>query len=747
MIGLDIFHNCLAQSNARGYKLDAKQKEAVDYSMNPLWLIAGPGSGKSEVLVTRTLKLLCVDGVKPGSIFLTTFTTKAARNLEDRLATYLIALQNAKPNLKDIDLAGIRIGTLHSLCNDILQEYRAPNYQNVRLLNQIEQDLFAYRYAEISEEKDVAFWQHFDYVVRDWRNTKYTPNKWKRAKAAVTLFNHIAEDYVDLAKMTAAGGYWASLSKYYQQYAEALDKNYRCDFAHLQTRFLEFLGTTTGQQFLEGDNQNPPLQYVLVDEYQDTNPIQERIYLALAGQKPHNITVVGDDDQALYRFRGGTVTCMVNFDRACKSVFNRSPYQIQLDNNYRSHPDIVDFFNDYITSFPEMTASGVRAPGKNPVISASSISGNYPAVSWIQTKKVGDLASSVAQFINNHLMGDQVISDLSQCVLLLRSAKDSANNAGKYITAFQQLGIPVYNPRSKSFMESEEVQCLLASLVQIIDFNYNFQSKADPRGKPLWWVETVQQWLDTLESVKNNSNIPTASLSDYLNRSNAKLPQLCAEKAGDFLKLNLLEIIYRILSCEPFTIWQNDRERNLRLSKVTRLFEGYNSLNLDVLIANAAGTEIDDNFLNRFYYMFASYLIETGIDDDEDEEVIVPQGSLPIMTIHQSKGLEFPFVFVVMKLGQEGRIGAAQMLEQTLASFRQDLYPRTTRKPQDLAIEDDIRLLYVAYSRAQYGLVLIGTKDQIKGKKIKGTKNYEGHISVPNRNYEEFQRDISAITI
>ncbi|MHC5731702.1 MAG: UvrD-helicase domain-containing protein, partial [Nostoc sp.] len=98
--------------------------------------------------------------------------------------------------------------------------------------------------------------------------------------------------------------------------------------------------------------------YVLVDEYQDTNPIQEQIYLALANQSPHNITVVGDDDQALYRFRGGNVTCMVNFDQACMAKFNQSPHQIQLDNNYRSHPEIVNFFNHYITSFPEMTAPG-----------------------------------------------------------------------------------------------------------------------------------------------------------------------------------------------------------------------------------------------------------------------------------------------------------------------------------------------------------------------------------------------------
>lgn len=737
MIDLTTFHECLAQPTARGYDLDDKQKQAVEYDGSPLWLLAGPGSGKSEVLVTRTLKLLCVDGVKPRSILLTTFTTKAARNLEDRLATYLTALQTTDPSLQDVDLADIRIGTLHSLCNDILQEYRYPGYQNVRLLDQVEQDLFTYRYGEISDYQDLAFWTQFEYAVRDWRNTNYSPNKWKRTKAAVTLFNHIVEDCVDIQQMSNAGGHWATLAELYQQYTQALQDNYRCDFAHLQARFLDFLNSQASQQFLEGDGQNqPPLLYVLVDEYQDTNLIQERIYLALAHQTPHNITVVGDDDQALYRFRGGNVTCMVNFDKACIAEFCQSPKQIQLDKNYRSHPDIVEFFNQYITSFPEMTAPGVRAPGKNPVTPASSIMGAYPAVSWIQTRRVGDLANAVAQFITNHLIADGIVSDLSQCVLLMRSTKDSPRNAGPFIAAFQELGIPIYNPRSKSFMESEEVQCLLAALVQVIDPNHRFQSKTDPQGRPLGWVETVQGWLNTLEQARNNPNISTNSLDDYLNSSNVALPQICADRAGSFLNLNLLEIIYRILSREPFQTWKQDPVINLRLSKLTRLFEGYNSFKLDALRANATGTDLDDNFLNRFYNMFASYLIEAGIDDDEDEEVIVPQGSLPIMTIHQSKGLEFPFVFLVTRLGQEGRVGAAQMLEQTLDPFRQTLYPTTARQPTELAVEDDIRLLYVAYSRAQYGLILVGTRQQI-----------ENHVAVPGRDAETFRRHTVALTI
>jgi DNA helicase II / ATP-dependent DNA helicase PcrA len=736
MIDLPTFHSCLAQPSARGYDLDDKQKQAVEHGDGPLWLLAGPGSGKSEVLVTRTLKLLCVDGVKPRSILLTTFTTKAARNLEDRLATYLTALQTTDPSLQDVDLANIRIGTLHSLCNDILQEYRYPGYQNFRLLDGVEQDLFTYRYSKIADHQDLAFWKHFEYVVSDWRNKDYPPNKWKRTKAAITLFNHIVEDDVDIQKMIDVGKYWETLASLYQQYTQALKENYRCDFSHLQACFLKFITSPTGQNFLQGDSQNPPLLYVLVDEYQDTNPIQECIYLALAHQTPHNITVVGDDDQALYRFRGGNVACMVNFDKACLASFCQSPHQIQLDKNYRSHPDIVEFFNQYITSFPEMTAIGVRAPGKNSVNPASSIAGEYPAVSWIQTKKVGELANAVAQFIKNHLMGDRIVSDLSQCVLLMRSTKDSPRNAAPFIAAFQQLGIPIYNPRSKSFMESEEVQCLLAALVQVIDPKHHFQSKNDPQGRPLGWVASVQKWLNTLEQVIKNPGLSTNALDDYLTCSHKGLLELCKNNVNGFLNINLLEIIYRILSREPFQTWKKDPVRNLRLSKITRLFEGYNSFNLDTLRVNSSGTDLDDNFLNRFYNMFASYLIEAGIDDDEDEEVIVPQGFLPIMTIHQSKGLEFPFVFVVMKIGQEGNIGAAQMLEQTLASFRQNLYQTTARQPQQLALEDDIRLLYVAYSRAQYGLILAGTKDQIKN-----------HVAVPGRDAEAFRRNTVAFTI
>jgi DNA helicase-2/ATP-dependent DNA helicase PcrA len=194
-----------------------------------------------------------------------------------------------------------------------------------------------------------------------------------------------------------------------------------------------------------------------------------------------------------------------------------------------------------------------------------------------------------------------------------------------------------------------------------------------------------------------------------------------------------MEILYRILSREPFRTWRQDPNRNMRLSKVTRLFESYHSIRYDTLRADPQGVDVDQRFRDQFYNIFVSYLIETGIDDDEDEEVIVPRGYLPVMTIHQSKGLEFPIVFVA-QVGERGWAGTAQILERDLAPFRNDLYRRTTRSADLLALEDDIRLLYVAYSRAQYALIIVATQQQI-----------QNHVAVPGRDALEFRRNTPVI--
>ena len=451
----------LGIENKNGFPLDPEQRRAILYGDGPLLIAAGPGTGKTEVLVSRCLKFICCDSVDPQSIMLTTFTEKAARNLEDRLAESFGYLATAHPQIKSIDYSGLRVGTLHSLCNDILQEHRYTKYQNARLLDDMENSLLIHKsVVDGIDHLKSDILSQFDYIFGRKPHQKLT--KWDWALALlVKLFNRIVEDQLDLDKLRVAGGAWQALHEAHRIYEEALSSTYSCDFSHLLRYFQEFLDTGQGDAFMIGESDiRPPLTHVLVDEYQDTNPIQESIYHKLCDAAPHNLTVVGDDDQALYRFRGGTVECMVGFDSACRARWNVAPQVVYLSDNHRSDGKIVKWLNEYITSFPQMRAPNVRIQGKPPLNPASGRTGSHPAFGLIQANRVKDLHPKMALLVSD-LKTKGIIQDYSQCALLLPSAKNTPWNAGPYMDALENRGIPVYNPRSKDFLEQEEVaQCL-----------------------------------------------------------------------------------------------------------------------------------------------------------------------------------------------------------------------------------------------------------------------------------------------
>ena len=418
--------------------------------------------------------------VLPESIFVTTFTEKAARNLEDRISYYRNQIVRQRPELSAIDTSKLCLGTLHGLCNDLLQELRAPNYQNVRLMDELEASMFIYEHLSIidspNEARDRPFWTDFAYLFspQQWQQTwRYLPSKWNMTTALVKLFNRIVEDRVSVAGMRAAGGQWTRLADLYDEYAAKLQSEHRCDFSHLQLRFLEFLQTPLGRQFRDGNpsDNTAGITWALIDEYQDTNLIQEEIYLTLAIRTPHNVVVVGDDDQALYRFRGGSVECMVTFDQACSvylGVLPESVARYPLVANFRSHPSIVSFCNGYITAFASMALPRARVPNKPALIARSSIAGTYPSVGQLRAASMNDLADKFAGTVRD-LVLNGVVQDYNQCCLLLKSTKESPNNAQKYVVSLRACGIPVYNPRNKGFLEQEEVLGLLGALLAITD--------------------------------------------------------------------------------------------------------------------------------------------------------------------------------------------------------------------------------------------------------------------------------------
>lgn len=718
----------LSAMPGRNVNLTNEQEAVIRHPNGPSWVLAGPGTGKTEILTVLLLRLIYVDNdpvqierIPPESIFITTFTKKAARNLEDRLSIYRNHIINQYPELATIDISKLRIGTLHGMCNDLLQEYRYPVYQNVRLMDDFEQCMFVYENSSLIRQNnansDLPLWKNYEYLFPQhiWRSKKYPPNKWARAKALVSFFNRIVEDRISVSDLNSSGGYSSPIALAYKEYLQLLEENYRCDFSHIQLIFLNFLQSPIGQMFLKGEKNSDykGIRWVLVDEYQDTNLIQEEIYMRLANLSPHNIVVVGDDDQAMYRFRGGSVECMVTFDSACNYFLNIPQTNIQkypLSNNFRSHSDIVSFCNDYVTSFPVMKLPGARVSGKPVLTAARSIAETYPAVSTLSGKTIAKTAELFAQTVNG-LISNGIVSDPNQCCLLLKSTKESPQNAGPYADALRIHGLTPYNPRNKSYLEQEEIQTLMGALLSILDQD-SFFVPQQPKDIP----EIIMQWRVSFDKqVKLNPEL-AAYVSESVKRIKNTEP-------GKYLAANLGEIVYYLLGLQPFSQWLDDPVCRMRLGRVTGLIESYSSMPVqgypsisrgNLKISPSVKGQIVDGWLRNFYHLFIGYMAQTGLDDIESEEVICPSGMVPIMTIHQSKGLEFPFVFVG-HCNSKAQISSAHHLEDELGRYPIHQARSFTRpSATDRADLDLIRQYYVAYSRAEYALIILGTDSQLK---------------------------------
>jgi DNA helicase-2/ATP-dependent DNA helicase PcrA len=685
-----------------GFPLDPAQRQAIQYGAGPLLIAAGPGTGKTEVLVARCLKFMCCDSVPPGSIMLTTFTEKAAKNLQDRLSEAFLFLAGMYPQLATIDPSDLRIGTLHGLCNDILQEYRYTAYQNLRLLDEVTSALLLHKSViDNGQAVQPMLFAQFSYLFGN--KPQNFLSKWDWALALQQIFNRLIEDQVNVNLLQQAGGPWAALLQADGIYEQALANTSACDFSRLLRYFRDFLDTPQGNLFLSGDGASMrlPLTHLLVDEYQDTNPIQESIYLRLADAQPHNMTVVGDDDQALYRFRGGTVECMVGFPSACQSRWGVNLTILYLSNNHRSDSDIVQRCNTYIASFPQMAAPNVRIPGKPPLTSALGRTGAHPAVGIIRNGTVGACATAMATLISD-LRTNGIIGDYSQCVLLLRSTRNSPNFAGPYVTALQARNIPIYNPRSKDYLEQAEVAQCLGAFIRIIDPQLaEIGNVMSPSIQQL-----VQGWVGEYDSI-TAANLP---LRGYVNQA---AQAIAAMGTNDRITPATPTILYRILSHQPFVTYQANPEMDLRLSKLTRLFESFCSqYGRELRTDSVTAGRLPGWWYGNFYYGLCGFLEKKGLDDDEDEEVVCPSGYFPIMTVHQAKGLEFDFVFVG-NLGGSVSSSNAHRLEEDLRPYRFNP-PAIVHPIAASQWHDDIRQHFVAFSRAKFALALVATDSQLR---------------------------------
>lgn len=299
-------------------KLTPAQRQAIDHVEGNLQLIACAGSGKTEVVAQRIAHLLKThwnQGLRPGNIIAFTFTEKAAAELKDRI---FARCREAIGNLHG--LAEMYVGTIHGFCLDLLMT-EVHDLLKFNVLNEVQQTLFIDRHSKVSG-------------LTTCTDIKGAPLKrYRDTKHYLSALNILREDELDGKVLKGT-----RLPESLETYQALLDDRCYLDYSEILSRaVIELTNNKTLREHLA-----KRVRYVIVDEYQDVNPIQEAIVWSLH-ELGAQLCVVGDDDQTIYQWRGSDVEKILTFEKRYPKV-----QQIRLEENFRSSEGVVETAREFI---------------------------------------------------------------------------------------------------------------------------------------------------------------------------------------------------------------------------------------------------------------------------------------------------------------------------------------------------------------------------------------------------------------
>ena len=644
-------------------ELSDSQREVIGHVDGPLLVIAGPGSGKTFSIVLRALNLLLL-GVRPENSVLCTFTEKAAFEMRDRLAAAARKVGFVG------DLSRLVVSTIHGLCNRLLttHRHRTPLGHNYETLDELTQLLFIFDHFD-----DIVGPREGDLYLTRWKT------RWTAIEGARSYFDKITEELIDPKDLANSGDpFLAAIGGACERYETALLGANRVDFAHMQRHVYDLLDDPAGASAVW-----PGSRYLLVDEYQDTNYIQEQLLLRLAGPG-RNLCVVGDEDQSLYRFRGATVRNILEFhDRVggCRKV--------KLTTNYRSHREIVERYDKWMASADWSNRSGGSFRyDKKVVANPGADHAEYPAVISVWGVQRRDEAERFADLVA-FLKQNGVIADYSQAALLLHSVREE--HSGAYLEALQARGIPAFCPRARAFFEIPEIRDLVACYALLFGWH------GDARGQIWGAVKNLADYVDdALVGIGRRSGAasPVAeALQEWIG-------EIASLGEGESLDTRPADYLYRLLAVQPFRAAVRDETtaRNVALfSQLLNVFQNYYHY---PVITHGNREFIRFHFFNSFLRL----LYAGGMNEYEDPDRPFPKGHVQVMTIHQAKGLEFPVVAVGSLSAQ---ISTAKQMDRDLSPF----YRRPPFEPvARITGFDRMRLHYVAFSRPEKVLALTAHK-------------------------------------
>ncbi len=607
--------------------LNDKQYEAVVNTEGPCLVIAGAGSGKTKVLTHKIAYLIGEKQVKPWNILAITFTNKAANEMKERIG-----------NLVGDVAADIWMGTFHSICVRILR----------RFIDRIGFDS-SFIIFDTSDQRT---------LVKTCIKTIGLDDKMFTDRSVLSEISNAKNEMLEPEQYTVrANGDFRKekIALVYEMYQKRLKENNAIDFDDIINYTIKIL--MDNPDILE--YYSDKFHYVLVDEYQDTNKAQFTLVTMLAS-KNGNITVVGDNDQGIYSFRGADISNILNFERDFPGT-----KIIKLEQNYRCTGNILKAANAVIKN-NEVTY-------KKELWTENEV-GNLPAV--YSAKNEYDEGTYIAQQIE-HLRREEYYKYSDFAILYRMNTQSRAIEE-----ILRRESIPYKIIGGLKFYERKEIKDIISYLRLIQNPSDNLSLKRII-NEPKRGIGKTS--LDKIEELSVNSGVPMYEIIKN------------AEQYGlNRVFLNSREFVNAIeeLRAKKDDIKISDLiKETLKKSGYTQALENENTIeaenrieNLDEFLTVAIEFE-DESADNKLSDFLEGITLSSDIDNMEETEETVT-----LMTLHSAKGLEFPVVFLV--------------------GMEEGIFPgyKSIGEPKEL--EEERRLCYVGITRAKEHLFLTCSKQR-----------------------------------
>jgi len=628
--------------------LNIQQKEAILHSEGPLLILAGAGSGKTKVLTTRVAQLIKDKKCFGNQILCVTFTNKAANEMRERVLKLTNNKSNSIPWL----------GTFHSISNKILRKHAEavglkPSFTILDTLDQLKliKNILAAENIDIKKNppKLIA------YLIDHWKNKALLPANVKINSS-------------DYSKINAL--------KIYKIYQERLRLMNCVDFGdlilHCVTIFKNF------KEIQESFKKN--FKYILVDEYQDTNYVQN-LWLNLITNDSKNICVVGDDDQSIYSWRGAEVKNILEFE---KNFTNTKI--VKLEQNYRSTKNIINTASSLISNNDDRLGKKIWSDLKD---------GDKVRVNSFSDGR--DEATGISDIIEKELIKYFSLNDIA---ILVRAAFQTREFEERLI----KIGLPYRVIGGMKFYERAEIKDALCYLRLIQQKNDDLAFERIINNPKRSIGDSTLKKLHDLSRTRNKNLFETAD--EILNED--ELKPKTKESLKQFIKLvktwtklseqlDHVQLLERVLDESGYTqmlINEKSPEAEARLE------------NLKELRASMK------NYSNLVEFL-ENISLQTSIDEEWEGEKI------NLMTIHAAKGLEFNCVF--------------------LPGWEEGLFPhqKSIEEKGDQAVQEERRLAYVALTRAKQRLFISFANNR----KYYGNNNSNDWMpSMPSRFIDELDK-------